>query len=47
MRIYSPFAKTSIWGWRGQLLGWTCTYAPQSKIYHKVSATGGGVLASY
>ncbi len=34
-------------GWRGQLLGWTCMYAPRAKIYHKVSATGGGVLASY
>ncbi len=33
--------------WRGQAAGWTCIYAPQSRIYHRVSATGGGVLASF
>jgi len=33
--------------WRLQLLGWRCIYAPDARIYHKLSATGGGVLASY
>lgn len=34
-------------GWRGQAAGWSCIYAPRSVVYHKVSATGGGVIASY
>lgn len=34
-------------GWRGQSSGWKCIYSPRSVIYHKVSATGGGVIASY
>jgi len=34
-------------GWRGQSAGWECIYSPRSFIYHKLSATGGGVLASY
>ena len=34
-------------GWRGQAAGWPCIYAPRSVVYHKVSATGGGVIASY
>ena len=33
--------------WRLQLLGWPCVYAPAARIYHQLSATGGGVLASY
>lgn len=33
--------------WRCQLAGWRCIYAPTSVVYHKVSATGGGVLASF
>ena len=34
-------------GWRGQLAGWRCVYAPRAIVYHKLSATGGGELASY
>lgn len=34
-------------GWRGQAAGWQCIYAPRSVVYHKVSATGGGAVASY
>ncbi len=34
-------------GWRAQLRGWTCIYAPQAVVYHKLSATGGGVTHSY
>lgn len=33
--------------WRLQLLGWKALYVPQARIYHMVSATGGGPLASY
>lgn len=33
--------------WRLQLLGWRCIYAPQARVYHQLSATGGGVLASF
>ena len=33
--------------WRAQLAGWQCIYAPDAVVYHHLSATGGGVLASY
>ena len=33
--------------WRAQLAGYRCVYAPQSVLYHKVSATGKGVLRSF
>ena len=33
--------------WRLQLLGWKALYVPEARVYHQVSATGGGVLASY
>ena len=33
--------------WRLQLLGWEAVYIPEARVYHKVSATGGGALASY
>jgi len=33
--------------WRGQAAGWPCIYAPRARIYHRVSATGGGGLASF
>ena len=34
-------------GWRAQLRGWSCLYIPQAIVYHHLSATGGGVTASY
>ncbi len=34
-------------GWRAQLRGWPAVYAPRAVVYHKLSATGGGVTASY
>ncbi len=34
-------------GWRAQLAGWRCVYAPRAIVYHHLSATGGGVTASY
>ena len=33
--------------WRSQLAGWGCVYAPLAVVHHRLSATGGGVLASY
>ncbi len=34
-------------GWRAQLAGWRCLYTPAAIVYHRLSATGGGVTASY
>lgn len=33
--------------WRAQLAGYRCVYAPHAVLYHKVSATGRGVIRSY
>ena len=33
--------------WRAQLAGWPCVYAPRAVVYHKLSASGGGVTASF
>ena len=33
--------------WRLQLLGWEAVFAPEARLYHHLSATGGGTLASY
>jgi GT2 family glycosyltransferase len=33
--------------WRAQLSGWRCLYMPKAIVYHHLSATGGGVTASY
>ncbi len=33
--------------WRARLRGWRCIYVPEAVVYHHVSATGGGALASY
>ena len=33
--------------WRAQLAGWQCLYTPSAIVYHHLSATGGGVTASY
>jgi GT2 family glycosyltransferase len=34
-------------GWRAQLAGWRCVYAPDAIVYHKLQATGGGATASF
>ncbi len=34
-------------GWRAQLAGWRCLYTPHAVVYHHLSATGGGMTASY
>jgi GT2 family glycosyltransferase len=33
--------------WRAQLAGWRCIYAPAAIVYHKLSASGGGAIASF
>ncbi len=33
--------------WRAQLTGYRCVYTPAAVVYHRLSATGGGVTASY
>lgn len=33
--------------WRAQLRGYRCVYTPAAVVYHRLSATGGGVTASY
>jgi len=33
--------------WRAQLTGWRCIYAPKAVVYHKRSATGGGVTSKF
>jgi GT2 family glycosyltransferase len=33
--------------WRLRLLGWQAVFAPGARLYHHLSATGGGALASY
>ncbi len=33
--------------WRAQLAGWHVLYVPQAVVYHKLSATGGGPIASF
>jgi GT2 family glycosyltransferase len=34
-------------GWRAQLAGYKTVFAPRARVYHRLSATGGGVIASY
>jgi len=34
-------------GWRAQLAGYRCLYVPTAVVYHRLSATGGGKIASY
>lgn len=33
--------------WRARLAGWRCVFVPAARVYHHVSATGGGPMASY
>jgi GT2 family glycosyltransferase len=33
--------------WRAQLAGYRCVFAPQAMVYHHLSATGGGEIASF
>ncbi len=33
--------------WRAQLAGYQCVFAPDAVVYHKLSASGGGIVDSY
>jgi len=33
--------------WRAQLAGYKCVYTPRAVVYHRLSATGGGPIASF
>ncbi len=33
--------------WRAQIAGYRCVFAPAARVYHRLSATGGGKLASF
>jgi GT2 family glycosyltransferase len=33
--------------WRAQLAGYKCVFAPEAVVYHHLSATGGGEIASF
>ncbi len=33
--------------WRAQDAGWKCVFVPEARVYHHLSATGGGATASY
>ncbi len=33
--------------WRAQIAGYRCIYTPKAVVYHRLSATGGGKLASF
>ncbi len=33
--------------WRAQIAGYRCIYTPEAVVYHRLSATGGGKLASF
>ena len=34
-------------GWRLQLAGYRAVFAPRARVYHRLSATGGGAIASF
>jgi GT2 family glycosyltransferase len=41
------YLEDTDFNWRAQLLGYRCRYVPQARVYHRVSASGGGVRPSY
>jgi GT2 family glycosyltransferase len=44
---YVSYLEDMDLNWRARLAGFACAYAPRAIVYHVVSATGGGPLASY
>jgi len=44
---YGSYCEDVDLSWRAQLAGYRCVYAPESLLYHKVSATGKGTLRSF
>jgi GT2 family glycosyltransferase len=45
--VFGSYLEDVDLAWRGRLRGRTCVYEPAAVVYHHVSATGGGPLASY
>jgi GT2 family glycosyltransferase len=41
------YVEDADFAFRAQLLGWNAVFVPGARVYHHLSATGGGVLASY
>jgi GT2 family glycosyltransferase len=41
------YVEDADFAFRAQLLGWNAAFVPGARVYHHLSATGGGVLASY
>lgn len=41
------YLEDADFAFRAQLLGWEARFVPQARVYHHLSATGGGTLASY
>jgi GT2 family glycosyltransferase len=41
------YVEDADFAFRAQLLGWDATFVPAARVYHHLSATGGGTLASY
>lgn len=41
------YIEDADFAFRAQLLGWDAIFVPGARVYHHVSATGGGALASY
>jgi GT2 family glycosyltransferase len=44
---YGSYLEDLDLGLRARLRGWDCLFVPGARVYHRVSATGGGRLASY
>ena len=41
------YLEDADFAFRAQLLGWDAVFVPEARVYHHLSATGGGALASY
>jgi GT2 family glycosyltransferase len=41
------YVEDADFAFRAQLLGWEAVFVPTARVYHHLSATGGGALASY
>ncbi len=45
--VFGSYVEDVDLAWRARLAGWSCVYVPEALVYHHLSATGGGALASY
>lgn len=46
-RRFGSYLEDVDLAWRAQHAGWRCIFVPDAVVYHKVSATGGGPMASF